>query len=65
MKVYIVMGNDYPARVYERSEDAKAYCREKMNAPENKYDLTSSTRRIYYRTYEFDLIKERPVDASK
>lgn len=65
MKVYIVMGNDYPARVYGRSEDAEAYCSGKMNAPENKYGSEEYMRRIYYRVYEFDLIKERPVDASK
>ncbi len=50
MKVYVVMGNDYPDRVYEIRRDAEEFCLE-QNAKNEK-----GKRPIYWCVYEFELI---------
>lgn len=49
MKVFVIMGNDYPNAVCATEAEAKAYCAE-MRA---KSDADS--RMIYWRHYEFDM----------
>lgn len=58
MKVYVVMGNDYPDSVFNTEEAAEAYCQKRKNEPGNKHDLGNSYR-IYWRVYEFDLRREK------
>jgi len=54
MKVFVIMGNDYPDKVFSRKIDADAFVRNKMN--EQKSGI-----RIYWRVYEFDLIQSSEV----
>ena len=51
MKVYVVMSNDFPDKVFATGGAAEAYCKEKMQDPKNGY----GSPRIYYRSYEFEV----------
>lgn len=51
MKVFVVMGNDYPAAVFSDIGAAEAYCNRRSK--ENKDGYT----RVYWRVYDFDLNK--------
>lgn len=54
MKVYVVMSNDYPDRVFANENTAEDYCKRKME--EQKKELKPwETPRIYYHTYAFDV----------
>lgn len=55
MKVHVVMGNDYPAAVFDDDKLAAAFI-EKMDGPSNKTKFGHS--RIHWRAYEFELNKE-------
>lgn len=55
MKVFVVMGNDYPSAVFEDEAKAEAYCKE-MKA-ESKKGKPASYPGIYYRVYEFEVRK--------
>ena len=51
MKVYVVMGNDFPDAVYAKEADARAYCEFR------KQKDTEEGRRIYWRVYEFEVLE--------
>ena len=54
MKVWVVMGNDYPESVFASEAAAKEYVEQKKAAPDylGKY----GDPRIYWNVYEFPLI---------
>jgi hypothetical protein len=53
MMVYVVMGNDYPAAVFDNESDAAAYClRKKVEGEKRRADGNSV---IYWRAYGFPL----------
>lgn len=54
MKVYVVMGNDYPDSVFLSEEVAQSYCDEK-NAESKREAGPLGGRRVYWRHYEFEL----------
>lgn len=62
MKVYVIMSNDYPDRVFDNKEQADAFCKERMNDPKNCYPNSTSFH-IYWRSYEFELIKKESTGA--
>lgn len=49
MKVYVVMGNDFPDCVFSTEAAAEAYCESK------KAERREGYRRIYWRVYEFEV----------
>lgn len=50
--VHVVMGNDYPAAVFDTMEAAEAYCvKRRTMGPFNP----SGSPRIHWRVYEFKL----------
>lgn len=53
MRVYVVMGNDYPEAVFSTPSAAEAFCRKKKAERED--------RRIYWRDYDF-VVDEQAVD---
>jgi hypothetical protein len=53
MKVWVIMGNDYPDCVFATEEAAEKYLRSKMDDPANK--LKYGGARIYWRHYEFEV----------
>lgn len=53
MTVYVIMGNDFPAAVYDNRAAANAHC-ERENA-KNEERLRDGYGRIYWRVYEFPL----------
>lgn len=63
MKVYVVMGNDYPSAVFTDERDAEAACKRLMDEQREKHEAedarfgkkTHYTPRIYWRYYGFEL----------
>lgn len=59
MKVFVVMGNDYPDAVFTSNEAAEAYCCAKRSddvlAQPKGGMMHGSVPRIYWRVYAFDL----------
>ena len=53
MKVWVVMGNDYPDSVFWTEEAANRYCEERRNEPGNKREYGGY--RIYWRAYGFEV----------
>ena len=49
MKVYVVMGNDYPEAVFKLEAQAVKFCSDK------KKERGTQKPVIYWRTYEFEL----------
>ena len=49
MKVYVVMGNDYPDAVFKLEQDAEKFC------SDEKKERGEQKPGIYWRTYEFEL----------
>jgi hypothetical protein len=49
MKVYVVMGNDYPEAVFKLEAEAVKFCSDK------KKERGMQKPVIYWRTYEFEL----------
>jgi hypothetical protein len=61
-KLFVVMGNDFPAAVFSTKKRAEAYC-DKRKAKdrtddERRGDRLSSLPRIFWRSYEFELNAE-------
>jgi hypothetical protein len=55
MKVYVVMGNDFPEAVFSKEKDAEAFCAEKVGKKPHK-GLPAA--HVHWRTYEFKLDRE-------
>lgn len=54
MKVFVVMGNDFPESVFETEAAAEKYVEQKKAAdPEHRKQYGGP--RIYWRTYEFEV----------
>ena len=53
MKVYVIMGNDYPDAVFRRKDEAEAYVEKKKK--EDEIQQRQGHGRIYWRVYDFDL----------
>lgn len=49
MKVYVIMGNDFPECVFADKLDADEYVKDREQP---------KPRRIHWRVYEFDLIRK-------
>lgn len=61
MKVYVVMSNDFPDRVFVSEKSADTFCKEKMDAQKNPlepYMEPYKSPRIYWRAYEFEVIED-------
>lgn len=54
-KVYVVMGNDFPAAVFDSGSAAEAYCLERKKQDETAAAGTRRLSRIYWRVYDFPL----------
>lgn len=52
MKVYVVMGNDYPDAVFDSEQAAKSFCEAK------KAKNATGERPIYWRYFEFEMNRE-------
>lgn len=57
-KVYIVMGNDYPAAVFSDKKIAEAYCYKKKKEEKPHESAVWKGTQIYWRSYEFTLDAE-------
>lgn len=57
MKVYVVMGNDYPSRVYKTRRGAAKFIEEKEEYDVKRMRETGGPK-IYWRSYEFDVIDQ-------
>lgn len=58
MKVYVIMSNDYPARVYKTEAAADKFVEEQtaLEKVEEAKPINQRARgRIYWRSYEFKL----------
>lgn len=56
MKIFVIMGNDFPDRVFADEAKADAFCKEKMD--EQRVGLKPYEHpRIYWRSYEFEVIE--------
>lgn len=53
MKVFVVMGNDFPAAVFDNEETAEAY----VDFIKSEDRPIKPSRRIHWRVYAFDLNK--------
>jgi len=53
MKIYVVMGNDYPKAAFSSEQKAEEFIAV-MKAADKKADRSG---RIYWRSYEFELDK--------
>lgn len=51
MKVFVVMGNDFPDAVFDSEQTATAYCDAKRKEPK----VIGFGPRIYWCLYEFEL----------
>lgn len=61
MKVWVIMGNDYPSAVFDNELAAELYC--KFQTKVNSQDVArGDSRKIYWRACEFTLLKEGPVE---
>ena len=59
MKLYVIMGNDYPAGVMDNETAADALCQSRMD--EQKKGLKPyEMPRIFWRAYAFDLNELEP-----
>lgn len=55
MKVWVVMGNDYPAAVCASAQAAEIFIDGKKSEDEERKRSEGGGPRIYWRSYEFDL----------
>jgi hypothetical protein len=53
MKVYVIMGNDYPDAVFRRKDEAEAYVT--LKKKEDEDNQRQGHGKIYWRVYDFDL----------
>jgi hypothetical protein len=58
MRVYVVMGNNFPDAVFAKLADANAYCEVRRK----EHLLSVLKVELYWRPYQFDVIEES-VDA--
>lgn len=58
MKVWVIMGNDFPDAVYGNEEAAGKYIDKKKIEKEEHKKRGESGSMIYWRPYEFELIEE-------
>lgn len=56
MKVFVLMGNDFPEKVFADEVEANSFCESLMDEPANK--LEGFARRVYWRIYPFDLVEK-------
>lgn len=56
MKLYVIMGNDFPSGVMDDEAKAAAFCTNRMDAQRDPQHPHVSPR-IYWRYYEFELNK--------
>src|SRR5438309_1423043 len=54
MKVFVIMGNDYPAAVFSTEAAASAYVEMKKHEDPH-YGMKYTSPRIYWRFYEFEI----------
>jgi hypothetical protein len=54
-RVFVIMSNDYPCRVYADREAANKYVAD-MNEESKLMVASGLNRRIFYRSYEFEVI---------
>jgi hypothetical protein len=64
MKVFVVMGNDYPDSVFSTQDAAEAYVEKKRAADPERQRLYGGMM-IYWRWYSFDLDPALPAVAGK
>lgn len=55
MKVFVLMGNDFPEKVFANETEANEICKALMDAPSNRHIHGSGSRIIYWRIYPFEL----------
>jgi hypothetical protein len=58
MKVFVIMGNDYPVAVFKDETAAEMFC-EKKKAERERLTRDGFEPRIYWRYYEFNLNEEK------
>lgn len=56
MKVWVLMGNDYPEAVFASEEAAEAEVKRRMDE-QRAVKPKWAAPRIYWRTYAFDLVQ--------
>lgn len=61
MKVWVIMGNDFPAGVKSTEAEAEAFCR--VRGEMNASRLKNGRGMIYWRCYEFEVDEEIRPDA--
>jgi hypothetical protein len=54
MKVYVVMGNDFPAAVFSTLEKSEIFCDEKRKEDKMRKDQGLGPP-VYWRVYEFEM----------
>jgi hypothetical protein len=64
MEVHIVMGNDFPERVYRDKDAAVRFCAEKM-AEQRTGLKPHESPRIYWLIYSFELLGPELREAAK
>lgn len=57
MKVWVIMGNDYPDAVALSEERADAYIKRKQEEELIRQRLSGSRQKIYWRLYEFETVR--------
>lgn len=56
MKVFVIMGNDFPECVFMDRTKAEEYCEERKKVDKARRDLEGDSRPgIYWRSYELEL----------
>jgi hypothetical protein len=55
MKVFVLMGNDFPEKVFNDETDANSYCEALQADPSNQRKYGG--RVVYWRIYPFDLVE--------
>lgn len=58
MKIYVIMGNDFPHSVFSDKAIAEAWCMKNNEIEKQKKSQDVMHRRISWRSYEFTLDAE-------
>lgn len=61
MKLYVIMGNDFPSGVMSGKEEATDWCNARMDEQRienNNRSLANRRPPIYWRSYEFEFDRE-------
>lgn len=60
MKAFVIMGNDYPESVFADKDAADNYVKSKMDDEREEHERKNPggfySPRIYWRSYEFEII---------